>query len=194
MSRVRVGLKLQYLGQFGREALLPVQYNEILQRRTALDGERRLMFAVLDDAVECYLRNMSGQSRQLRLPFYEVQHWLNVKNRVGLFSYETICEELGIDAKTLRAALEGRLIRRQRIGEVVSNEKLNPNVTMLQPVKNWHLRRCYRPSGRAENTARSCPMRGEFGVRCSTSISFQGFSAGTCRRRCLPILTLMRQQ
>jgi hypothetical protein len=55
---------------------------------------------------------MNGQSRRRRLLFCEVQNWMNAKHRVGLFSYETLCEALGIDAKTLRAALESRLRRR----------------------------------------------------------------------------------
>jgi hypothetical protein len=120
MSKVRIALKLQCLGgQFERKALLPMRYKEILQQRATLNGVHRLMFAVLDDAVECYLKYTNCQSRQLRLSFYEVQNWLNAKNGAGLFSYETICEELGLDGKTLRAALRGQLMRAQRIDAVV---------------------------------------------------------------------------
>jgi hypothetical protein len=106
----------EYLGgQVAPDTLLPVQYNEIMRRRSALQGEHKLMFAVLEDAVECYLKHMNAKSRKQRLLFYEAQHWMNAKNRVGLFSYQTLCESLGIDAKTLRTALESRLKRSQRI-------------------------------------------------------------------------------
>jgi len=72
------------------------------------------MFAVLEDAVECYLKHMNAKSRRRRLLFYEVQNWIDAKNRVGLFSYNTLCESLGINARGLRAALESRLKQSRR--------------------------------------------------------------------------------
>jgi len=106
----------EYLGgQFEPDTLLPMQYNEIMRRRSSLEGERKLMFAVLEDAVECYLKHMSAKNRRRRLLFYEVQNWINAKNRVGLFSYETLCESLGVDSRALRSALEARLRQSRRI-------------------------------------------------------------------------------
>jgi hypothetical protein len=102
-------------GQFEPDTLLPVQYNEIMRRRSVLEGEHKLMVAVLEDAVECYLKHMNAKSRRRRLLFYEVQNWMNAKNRVGLFSYQTLCEMLGIDAKALKAALESRLKESRRL-------------------------------------------------------------------------------
>jgi hypothetical protein len=67
------------------------------------------MFAVLEDAIDCYLKNMTAKSRHRRILFYEVQNWMNARNRAGLFSYETLCEGLEIDPVALRAALERRL-------------------------------------------------------------------------------------
>jgi len=105
----------EYLGgQFEPDTLLPVQYNEIMRRRSTLEGEHKLMFAVLEDAVECYLKHMNAKSRRRRLLFYEVQNWIDAKNRVGLFSYNTLCESLGINARGLRAALESRLKQSRR--------------------------------------------------------------------------------
>ncbi len=94
--------------EFEPDTLLPVQYHELMRRRQGLDGERRLLLAVLEDAVECYLKNMNAKGRRRRVLFYEVCNWMNTKNRVGLFTYETLCEALGIEANRLRAALEKR--------------------------------------------------------------------------------------
>lgn len=106
----------EYLGsQVEPDTLLPVQYNEIMRRRSVLEGEQKLMLAVLEDAVDCYLKNMNAKSRRRRLLFYEVQNWMSARNRVGLFSYHTLCESLGIDPKALRAALEKRLKISRRI-------------------------------------------------------------------------------
>jgi len=87
------------------DILLPVQYNELTRRRSGLAGEQKLLFAVLEDAVECYLKHMKAKSRSRRLLFCEVDIWMSAKDGVGLFSYQTLCESLGIDAKALRTAL-----------------------------------------------------------------------------------------
>ena len=65
------------------DTLLPVQYNDLMRRRSALEGEHKLMFAVLEDAVESYLKHMNAKSRQRRLLFCEVQNWMNAKGRFG---------------------------------------------------------------------------------------------------------------
>jgi len=96
-------------------AVLPVQYNALIRRRAAPTGERKLMLAVLEDAVDCYLKHMHAKSRRRRLLFSQVQIWMNAKNRVGLFSYQTLCESLGIDANALRVELEKRLKSGRRI-------------------------------------------------------------------------------
>jgi hypothetical protein len=97
--------------QFVPDILLPVQYYDLMRRRNRLEGAHRLALAVLEDAVECYLKNMNAKSRQRRILFYEVQNWMNDKNRVGMFSYETLCETVGLDAKSLRTALKRQLKR-----------------------------------------------------------------------------------
>jgi hypothetical protein len=88
------------------DILLPAQYNELRRRRHELQGELKLMFAVLEDAIHCYLHHMSAKTRQRRILFYEVREWMNAKQRTGLFAYETLCESLGIDAVKLRRMLE----------------------------------------------------------------------------------------
>src|SRR2546423_1877264 len=101
------------VGNFEPDKLLPEQDYEVLKRRPALEGERKLMFAVLEDAVECFLKNMHAKSRKQRVLFYEAQNWMHAKNRVGLFAYETLCESLGIEPNMLRNVLEKRRLNRQ---------------------------------------------------------------------------------
>ncbi|MGO9058403.1 MAG: hypothetical protein ACLQU2_13620 [Candidatus Binataceae bacterium] len=104
------------------DILLPEQYNELRRRRHELTGELKLMFAVLEDAIHCYLHYMNAKTRQRRILFYEVREWMNSKQRQGLFAYDTLCEALGIDGARLRKMLEqqrgqiagGRLPARQQ--------------------------------------------------------------------------------
>jgi hypothetical protein len=93
------------------DILLPEQYNELRRRRHELQGELKLMFAVLEDAIHCYLHHMNAKSRQRRILFYEVRDWMNSTRSKGLFAYETLCDALGIDAGRLRKTLEAH--RRQ---------------------------------------------------------------------------------
>ena len=105
---MEVGERLEEaLGQgYEPDILLPEQYNELRRRRHELDGELKLMFAVLEDAIQCYLNNMNAKSRQRRILFYEARYWMQSKNGKGLFAYQTLCEALGIDSDRLSRILE----------------------------------------------------------------------------------------
>jgi hypothetical protein len=89
--------------------LLPVQYNPIHRGHYAWDSERRLLTAVLEDAIRCYLTNRSASSKAQVDQFEEVQAWFNDRGAgygaQGLFAYETICEALGIEPGVLRQRL-----------------------------------------------------------------------------------------
>jgi hypothetical protein len=100
-------------GRFEPDTLMPAQYYDIMKRRHSLEGEHKLMFAVLEDAVECYLKNMNAKHRKQRILFYEAQNWMSAKNKIGLFAFETLCDALAINPEGLRRALEQRRIRRQ---------------------------------------------------------------------------------
>ncbi len=57
--------------------VLPSQYNDLVRRRASvLDGEYRLLWAVLDDAMRIYLANMDRSTRNWRVAFEEVRSWL----------------------------------------------------------------------------------------------------------------------
>jgi hypothetical protein len=108
---------------FEPDILLPEQYNELRRRRHELQGELKLMFAVLEDAIHCYLYHMNAKSRQRRILFYEVRDWMNSRHSKGLFAYETLCEALGVDAGRLRRMLEQRQ-REIRNGGMPAHQRL----------------------------------------------------------------------
>ena len=53
--------------------LLPDQHADLLRRSTVIEGEKKLMLAVLDDAIRCYLRNVNSKSGKRRGDFIEVK-------------------------------------------------------------------------------------------------------------------------
>ena len=60
-------LQDSFASQVEPDILLPVQYYELTRRRNVLESERKLMFAVLAEAIDCYLKNMNAKSRWRRI-------------------------------------------------------------------------------------------------------------------------------
>lgn len=71
-------------------------------------GERRLMLAVLGDAVDYYRRGRRSRDPATRLLFAETRAWLESTDHRGIFSFESICAALDIDADYLRRGLRQR--------------------------------------------------------------------------------------
>ncbi len=95
-------------GALAPAIVLPTQY-WALRNRTCLDGERKLMFAVLEDGVRCYLKNMDARSRQGRILFFEVRAWMEAEGSNGPFSFELLCQEFGMESSRVRNMLKKRL-------------------------------------------------------------------------------------
>jgi hypothetical protein len=77
------------------------------------------MLAVLGDAVDCYRRGRGAHDPATRLLFDETRAWVESTDRRALFSFESICDALDIDADYLRRGLRQESVDpqgRQRIG------------------------------------------------------------------------------
>ena len=93
-------------GLFEPDALLPAQFYSAFRGGSSVLGEKRLMLAVLEDALDCYQKYAivrEGQGQQL---FDEAHTWISSKERGWFFSYENICETLEINPAYLRRGLE----------------------------------------------------------------------------------------
>jgi hypothetical protein len=86
-------------------ALLPVQYFDRIRRRKLLTGERRLMLAVLEQAVEEYLRRSRSVDRRGRRLFAETAQWFQSADRSHLYCFPNVCDHLGLEAEYLRQQL-----------------------------------------------------------------------------------------
>jgi hypothetical protein len=85
--------------------LLPGQYADLVRRNHVIEGELKLLLAVLEDAIRCYLRNVNAKDGEHRRDFVEVRNWFE-GNSVGghrsdIFSFENLCAALGIDPNYL---------------------------------------------------------------------------------------------
>ncbi|MGH7771346.1 MAG: hypothetical protein ACREQA_03840 [Candidatus Binatia bacterium] len=96
------------------DTFLPSQFygNRVLSRQ--LDGEKRLMLAILKDAVEClekYRRARNSSGREL---YQNAIDWVEDTGIEWLFSFNNICDLLGFDPDFLRESLLKREHRTTR--------------------------------------------------------------------------------
>lgn len=69
------------------------------------EPERRLMLAILYDAINCFQRNLLGQPAKARVLFEEAERWIMADDTDWLFSFTNICEHLDLDPHYLRKRL-----------------------------------------------------------------------------------------
>jgi hypothetical protein len=87
----------------------PFSQSPVLSTLTGLyyeQGEKRLMLAVLIDAIDSIARYQSGQGAHSWGDCREALQWVLAHERGWLFSFENICTTLDIDSVRLRAALQ----------------------------------------------------------------------------------------
>jgi hypothetical protein len=88
------------------DTLLPIQYYHCVAGGTSPSGEFRLFFAILEDALRCYVRDKHCTGGQKRADFLDARRWFLARGGHDVFSFESVCAHLGIDASWLRARLE----------------------------------------------------------------------------------------
>ena len=88
--------------------ILPAQWSYGRRTDSLQSPEKRLMLAVLEDAVASLARNAAEQTEGERDAVAEVEGWCASEDRSWPFSFTNICEALGFDPSCVRSAL-GRL-------------------------------------------------------------------------------------
>jgi len=91
---------------FEPDTLAPEQFYATLRRSHFADPERRLMAALLEDAVSCLARDPLRCSRRQRKAFDEAHEWMSAKESEDwIFSFANVCETLGFNPSYLRQGL-----------------------------------------------------------------------------------------
>lgn len=90
---------------FQPDTLLPAQYFETFHRKAPLEPKKRLMLAVLEDAVGCFQKYIYARDRKGKALFHDAEDWILEKNSDWLFSFESICEVLGFNPQYVRQGL-----------------------------------------------------------------------------------------
>jgi hypothetical protein len=86
---------------FHSDVSLPQQYWERFAKGRDLDPEKRLLAAVLEDAVESYRAYVLAGGRM----FLEAEAWIFSDDNKQTFSFRNICETLGLSPSRIRRSL-----------------------------------------------------------------------------------------
>jgi len=87
------------------EVVRPSQYFSANLSDASLQPEKRLMLAVLEDAVSDFQRHVVAQSAAGRATFRDAEAWIMREDHEWLFSFVNVCAVLGLDAAYVRTGL-----------------------------------------------------------------------------------------
>jgi|SRR5918992_5072748 hypothetical protein len=90
---------------FGEPDVLAVHdYLQVFQYRPALTPERRLLAAILRDAIDTYMRYCFAKSRREKKMYQETEEWFFGSDE-GVFGFENVCEVLRLAPGYIRRGL-----------------------------------------------------------------------------------------
>jgi hypothetical protein len=90
---------------FAPDIVLPEQFFEGARRDSQASGEKALMLAVLEDGIRCFQEHLRNPRSNPRLLSQQAEAWIRAVDYEWPFSFNNVCETLGIDPSALRAAL-----------------------------------------------------------------------------------------
>ncbi len=127
---------------FEPDTLLPIQYFEAMRKKHLLEGEKRLILSVLEDAVECFMKCIDAATSKGQRLFREADEWINHEDKRWVFSFDNVCDMLDINAEYMRIGLRRwkerkiEMIERRRILEAQTAAAVPPApVPADEPVK-----------------------------------------------------------
>jgi hypothetical protein len=91
------------------EPVLPAQW---FTDRSALQPAKRLMLAVLTDAIELVLQEPAPATSRRALLQRRAADWIHSDARDWFFSFVNVCETLGMDARRIRTSVCPLVARR----------------------------------------------------------------------------------
>lgn len=89
--------------------LIPVQYSDPVAVRIQMSGEYRLLWTILEDAIDCYFRYAAQPSIEAQEMFRDAAEWIESDEEEWLCSFNAICQAFRLDPYYLRRGLQDRL-------------------------------------------------------------------------------------
>ena len=90
---------------FQPDTLFSVQYFDTVRRKTNSEPEKKLMLAILEDAIDCFQKYIFARNGRGKGIFRGAEDWILEENSDRLFSFETVCDALGFNPSYVRQGL-----------------------------------------------------------------------------------------
>ncbi|MEW6301387.1 MAG: hypothetical protein AB1671_27255 [Thermodesulfobacteriota bacterium] len=87
------------------DLIVPSQFFDRVKAEHSSQPEKRLMLAVMEDAVATFQKSVAGATRRQRRLLRETEEWFNSRDTRWAFSFENICTALEIEPDYLRNGL-----------------------------------------------------------------------------------------
>jgi hypothetical protein len=128
---------------FEPDTILPTQFYAMFKNSQYREPERRLMVAILEDAVSCLLTDLHRGNLRQRKQYEEAKAWVTANEESEwIFSFKNICEVLGMDPSYLRRGLirpkPSSPIRSRSV--IVMSRRPSRNLRSLLPQKKIRIR------------------------------------------------------
>jgi len=100
-----LGIDEKIASLFQPDTLVAAQYFDNLRRNTHFEPEKRLIWAILEDAIHSFQDNVWSQDRRGKRLFEDAEEWITKTDRDWIFSFENVCETLGFNPEYVRQGL-----------------------------------------------------------------------------------------
>lgn len=95
----------QTFGSLESDLMVPSQFFDRIKVDPSAQPEKRLMLAVMEDAISTFQKSVRGLTRRQRRLLRETEDWVSEADTQWPFSFENICAALEIEPAYLRRGL-----------------------------------------------------------------------------------------
>lgn len=88
------------------DLIVPSQFFDRIKVENSAQPEKRLMLAVMEDAISTFQKSVRGLTRRQRRLLRETEEWIGSADSRWPFSFENICAALDIEPAYLRRGLD----------------------------------------------------------------------------------------
>ena len=89
----------------GADTSVAAQFFDTFRRNEHLEPEKVLLRAILEDAIHGFQKYHAARDRAGRERFHEAEKWLMHSGNDWIFSFDNVCELLGLDPQYVRRGL-----------------------------------------------------------------------------------------
>jgi hypothetical protein len=143
LSQSQTAFEEKALAVFQPDILISAQYLSTYRRKFHLNPEQVLMLAVMEDAIICFQDHVTATCKRKLLLHLEAEQWILDEDRSYLFSFENICDSLGLEPAYLRQGLarwkEAALEKGSRLEKSVNrwqSKRVHRDVTKDELMRN----------------------------------------------------------